>query len=297
MSTDLTRAFGHPEARAAQSRDRISVRDLVLEADIGAFQLERGRSQRLRFNVVVEVAGAGEPKDDDVDRILSYDKITEAVTGELAARRFNLLETLADDIAARILREPQAQKVYLRIEKLDRGPGALGVEIERSADAPLAPVSEDPLPHPLILHLDEAALTASDLSARLDRLAAQPAPVILTVGFVPGPRPEVPQALAQRRIDLLALEQNAWRLAARDPRCMVVASRTEIDWAMRQGKMLVWAPSKLVLDTPDAPKGPVKDPLVLALWLAEKLQAVQMQVCGPLPQAGACRVPVVAAQN
>ncbi|RRH77383.1 dihydroneopterin aldolase [Falsigemmobacter faecalis] len=296
MSTDLPRAFGHPEARAAQSRDRISVRDLVLEADIGAFQLERGRSQRLRFNVVVEVAGAGEPKDDDVDRILSYDKITEAVTGELAARRFNLLETLADDIAARILREPQAQKVFLRIEKLDRGPGALGVEIERSADAPHAALSEDPLPHPMVVHLDEAALSAPDLSARLDRLSQQPAPVILTVGFAPGPRPEVPQAQAQRRIDLLALEQNAWRLAARDPRCMVVASRTEIDWAMRQGRMLVWAPSKLVLDTPDAPKGVVTDPLVLALWFAEKFQAVQMQVCGALPQAGSSAVPVVAAQ-
>lgn len=296
MSTDLSSAFGHPETRSVLSRDRISVRDLVLEADIGAFQLERGQIQRLRFNIVVEVAGEAEPLEDDVDRILSYDKVTEAVTAGLAARRVNLLETLADDIAARILQAPQAMRVFLRIEKLDRGPGALGVEIERRRDAPLNAQSSDPLPRPLVLHLDEAALTAPDLAARLDRLASGDAPLVLSVGFGPEPRPQAATPDAQRRIDLLALEQTAWRLAARDARCMVVGSRTEIDWALRQGKMLVWAPSKLMLDTPDAPKGPIQDPAALALWLAQKLDATQMQVCGPLPQAALCSVPVTAAE-
>ena len=62
-------------------------------------------------------------------------------------------------------------------------------------------------------------------------------------------------------VDLLAIEQNAWVLAARDPRCVVVATRTEIDWAMKNGRMVVWAPSKLVLDAVDGPKG--SDPVAL----------------------------------
>lgn len=299
MSTDLASAFGHPDARSlsdAPARDRISVRDLVLPADIGAFQPERGQAQRLRFNVVAEVAGSGDARDDDVDRILSYDKITDAVRLELAARRVNLLETLADDIAARILREPQALRVFLRIEKLDRGPGALGVEIERRKGQPMAGSADAPAPRPLVVHLDEAALSAPDLSARLDQLVSGDAPLVLTVGFAPGPRPLAATPEAQRRIDLLALEQNAWRLAARDPRCLVVSSRTEIDWALRQGKLQIWAPSKLMLDTPDAPKGAIKDPALAALWLAQKLDALQMRVCGPLPEAAICSVPVVAAE-
>ena len=84
MTTDTKLAFAHPEERAeasasADPRDRISLRDHVVEADIGAFQKERGHKQRLRFNVVVEVRPAPAPLDDDVDRILSYDRITEAI--------------------------------------------------------------------------------------------------------------------------------------------------------------------------------------------------------------------------
>ena len=78
--------------------------------------------QRLRFNVVVEVRPRPQPLEDDVDRILSYDRITEAIAAELAAERLNLLETLAERVAERILAEPQAMRVFVRIEKLDRRP-------------------------------------------------------------------------------------------------------------------------------------------------------------------------------
>ena len=81
-------------------------------------------AQRIAFNVVVELRPLGNPIDDDVDRILSYDKVTEAIAAELAEERLNLLETLAERVAERILHEPQAMRVFVRIEKLDRGPGA-----------------------------------------------------------------------------------------------------------------------------------------------------------------------------
>ena len=80
-------------------------------------------------------------------------------------------------------------------------------------------------------------------------------PLILTVGLPDLARPVTGHQPTQRRIDLLAIEQNAWILAARDPRCVVVATRTEIDWAMKHGQMVVWAPSKLVLDAVDGPQG------------------------------------------
>ena len=50
----------------------------------------------MRFNIVVEIAPLAPGVDDDVDRILSYDRLIEAVGAELAAGRFNLLETLAE---------------------------------------------------------------------------------------------------------------------------------------------------------------------------------------------------------
>ncbi|RWR32650.1 dihydroneopterin aldolase [Sinirhodobacter populi] len=296
---DTTLAFAHPEERAiasapADPRDRISLRDHVVCADIGAFQQERGHGQRLRFNVVVEVRPAPEPLDDDVDRILSYDRITEAISAELAAERLNLLETLAARVAERILAEPQAMRVFVRIEKLDRGPGALGVEIARSrASVPVQAGEGQETLHPVVAWLSNDVIAAPDLPARLDRLEASGAPVILAVGLPEGAVPVSGQKPTQRRIDLLAIEQNAWVLAARDPRCVVVATRTEIDWAMRRRQMVVWAPSKIVLDAVDGPKGAVRDGVALALWLAEQMAALRLELHGDVSAPAGSRVPVV----
>jgi len=301
--TDIERAFAHPEARAearaeaqgaGQPRDRISLRDHVVEAEIGAFQQERGHKQRLRCNVVVEVRPAPGPLEDDVDRILSYDRITEAIALELAAGRLNLLETLAERVAERILCEPAAMRAFIRIEKLDVGPYALGVEIVRSrAERPVLRTGADgqaEAVHPLVVHLDNAAIAAPDLSARLDAWEAEGLALVLTVGLPDLPRPVTGHRPTQRRIDLLAIEQNAWALAARDRRCVVVATRTEIDWAIKRGQTVVWAPSKLVLDAVDGPHG--ASPEGLALWLAELVSAAALIVHGAAPVPAGSRVPV-----
>mgnify|MGYP002785157617 CR=1 FL=1 len=297
MPNEIHLAFAHPEARAtglagAAVHDRISLRDHVVAADIGAFQQERGVPQRLRFNLVVEVQPAG-AVDDDVDRILSYDRLVEGIAAELAAERLNLLETLAERVAARILASPQAVRVFVRIEKLDLGPYALGVEIVRARDQVSPRQAGDRTAQPLVVHLDNAALAAPDLALRLTAWEGQGLPVVLTVGRPDLPRPVTGHGPTQRRIDLLAIEQNAWALAARDARCVVVATRTEIDWAMRQGKTVVWAPSKLVLDAADGPQG--HDPGALAVWLAETLGAARLIVHGDLGLPAGVRVPVIRA--
>ncbi|WP_375690459.1 dihydroneopterin aldolase [Pseudooceanicola sp. LIPI14-2-Ac024] len=285
MSDRISQAFGHPLARAIalsgeDPLDRISLRDHVAEVEIGAFQSERGHTQRLRFNIVVEVARSDSAAEDDVDRILSYDTLTEAIAAELHAERLNLLETLAERVALRVLHEPLAVRVYVRIEKLDRGPGALGVEIVRSRDdAPLAAEAPAEAPqHPVVVHLSGAAVQAAELSGWLDRYVAERVPVILTVGLPDGPVPQSAARLAQRRIDLLAIEQNAWVLAGRDARCVVVNTRTELDWAMKHGQISVWAPSKIVLDAVEGPGVAVRDGPRLAAWFAGLMDARELVV-------------------
>jgi dihydroneopterin aldolase len=55
--------------------------------------------------------------------------------------------------------------------------------------------------------------------------------------------------------------------------------------------MVVWAPSKMVLDATDGPRG--AEPLALALWLAETLSAARLVVLGPGAVPAGSRVPVV----
>lgn len=284
MSSEIHLAFSHPSERSVataggQPLDRISVRDHIVEIEIGAFQAERGVTQRICFNIVVEVVPIERPIEDDVDRILSYDKVTDAIALELAAERLNLLETLAERIADRILLEPQAVRTFVRIEKLDRGPGALGVEIVRSQVSAPEAQPED-MPHPELVYLSNGAIASPKLGSWIDQLRQPGRPLILCVGIGESAVPPASHPLAQRRIDLLAIEQNAWVLAARDARCKVVGTRTEMEWAMRNDQICVWAPSKLVLDAVEGPAANTTEPLDLAVWFASTFEARELLVIG-----------------
>jgi dihydroneopterin aldolase len=286
MASEIRLAFSHPSERSEATAistplDRISVRDHTVEVEIGAFQAERGVTQRVCFNIVVEVRPLTGPIDDDVDRILSYDKVTEAIAYELADERLNLLETVAERVADRILMEPQAIRVFVRVEKLDRGPGALGVEIVRSRGTlrPTVPAEEGGL-HPELVYLSNDAIASGHLRGWIDQLEQIGRPLIFCVGPAPVAPPQASHPLAQRRIDLLAIEQNAWVLAACDARCKVVETRTELDWAMRNGQICVWAPSKIVLDAVDGPSAKGGDAVALASWFAATFDAREMLVIG-----------------
>jgi len=301
MSQNSPFAFGSLDARArgeliSNPRDRISLRDHICEVEIGAFQMERGTTQRVSFDIVVEVAAPAAPLADDVDRILSYEMLVQAITDELAAERLNLLETLAERIAARILRAPQAVRVFLRIQKLDLGPGALGVEIVRSQDRDAAHTLDDAaisLPHPLVVYFSNAAISSRQLPNWLDQLEGMENPVILCVGSTGMRRPSSAVTPAQRRIDLLAIEQNAWVLAGRDRRCLVVNTRAEFEWAARNHRLSVWAPSKIVLDAVDGMHTDPGDAVALAGWFAQTMQAERLIAVGETPPKN-CTVPVTA---
>jgi dihydroneopterin aldolase len=111
--------------------DRVFVHDLVLDAEIGVYSHEKGVTQRARFSVDIEVAPSGEAVEDQISRVLDYDMIIATIKGILAEGHINLVETLADEIATRCLAHPRAALVRVKIEKLDKEPGAVGVEIVR----------------------------------------------------------------------------------------------------------------------------------------------------------------------
>ncbi len=287
---DTAIAFESPNVRSIATAgndplDRISVRDYEREVEIGAFQSERGVQQRIRFNVVLEVSRHNAAQDDDVDQVISYDTITEAIELQLSTERINLLETLAERVAERILEDRRAVRAFVRIEKLDRIPGTLGVEIVRSqkdkveALHEVEPVEQvDSTPHPLVVFLANSVLHSDDLADWLDAIAAHDLPAIICVEPAVEPAPKSAATMAQRRIDLLSIEQNAWVLAGKDKRCVVVDSRTELDWAMKHDQLSVWAPSRIVLDAVETPESFAA--CGLAAWLASEFLATKLVVIG-----------------
>ena len=112
--------------------DRIFVRGLVLPIAIGVYDEEQGITQMVRFTIEASVAGGVSPKGDHIDEVPSYDDLVGAVKAIVVAGHINLVETLAARIAERCLVDKRIVSVLVRVEKLERGPEAVGVEIVRS---------------------------------------------------------------------------------------------------------------------------------------------------------------------
>jgi dihydroneopterin aldolase len=117
---------------AAKAFDRIFVHDLVLDVEIGVYTNEKGVTQRVRFFVDVDLKPATVALEDDIGRTFDYDTILKGIKSIIARGHINLVETLAEEVARQCLAHPRAASVTVRIEKLDKEPGAVGIEIMRS---------------------------------------------------------------------------------------------------------------------------------------------------------------------
>lgn len=131
--------FRQAAARAAPEDarvpDRVFIHDLVLDIEIGVHHHERGAPQSVRFSVDVDLTPASHALDDDISRTFDYDTIISGIKAIVARGHINLVETLAEEVAHHCLGHPRAARVVVKIEKLDKEPGAVGVEIVRAKES------------------------------------------------------------------------------------------------------------------------------------------------------------------
>lgn len=114
--------------------DQIFVRDFVLPVHIGAYSYEHGKPQKVRFDVTADVLRVTrDPK--DMHHIVSYDLIMDGIRAIVGRGHVDLVETLVEQTAAFILENPRVARVVVRAEKLELGPGGVGVQIERKRES------------------------------------------------------------------------------------------------------------------------------------------------------------------
>lgn len=120
-------------ANAGQGLRHVFIRDLVLSGSIGVYRHERETRQRVRINLDLAVFEGAADLTDSLRNVVCYETIANAVRALVAARHVNLVETLAERIAALCLDDARVRSVRVRVEKLDVFPDAtsVGVEIER----------------------------------------------------------------------------------------------------------------------------------------------------------------------
>ena len=124
------RGYAPGSVDPALGTDRIFVRDFVLPVEIGAYSFEHGHTQKVRFDVAADVLRVT-AKPEDMRHVFSYDIIMDGIRAIVARGHVVLSEALAEEVAAHVLENPRVTRVTVRVEKLELGPGGVGVEIDR----------------------------------------------------------------------------------------------------------------------------------------------------------------------
>lgn len=97
--------------------DKITVKNLEVDAQIGVTETERARSQRLLITVELERDLAEAGRTDGETATARYDAVAEMISRVVAERPRKLVETLAEDIAKTILSQNLAPAVNVEVKK------------------------------------------------------------------------------------------------------------------------------------------------------------------------------------
>ncbi len=115
--------------------DTIFLKALEIETIIGIYDWEREVRQTVSIDLEMPVDAAAAARTDDVEQSVNYKAVAKAVIALVEESRYQLIETMAEEIARLILRNHGVAWVRVSVEKPGaiRGSRTVGVRIERHA--------------------------------------------------------------------------------------------------------------------------------------------------------------------
>ncbi len=116
--------------------DTIFIREFRVEAWVGIYEWEKLRPQTLEMDIEIGIPGNEVGRTDNIRDTVHYGEVVQRIVGELAERRFKLLEALAEHVCGLITGELKAPWVRLSVAKLAhiRNVRKVGVTLERRRD-------------------------------------------------------------------------------------------------------------------------------------------------------------------
>lgn len=117
----------------SKKMDKVIIRDLTLETIVGLYPWERAVKQTLFVDVDLATDIRQAAADDDLQYTVDYSAVCEAIITLADKGRYQLIETLAENIAAMILRDFSVLWLRVAVYKTDVLPHVrrVGIEIER----------------------------------------------------------------------------------------------------------------------------------------------------------------------
>jgi len=113
--------------------DVVFIKQLEVISTIGVYDWEKSVQQKLYFDLEMAFDNRPAAAADEIDLALNYFSVSERVTEFARQNQFELIETMAEQVAALIMHEFNVPWIRLTLHKPGALPKAqsLGVQIER----------------------------------------------------------------------------------------------------------------------------------------------------------------------
>ena len=108
----------------------VFIKDFIIEEIIGIHEHEKIKKQKIKFNIVMEVNPNTIPDEHDIKSIVDYEKITQKLENLVKTKKYNFLESLAEDSFKEIFEDKRINSVKIKIEKPEAIKNAKSVGVE-----------------------------------------------------------------------------------------------------------------------------------------------------------------------
>ena len=109
----------------------VFIKDFVIEEIIGIHEHEKIKKQKIKFNIILDIKQSSIPDEKNIKSIVDYEKITNTLENLTKSKKYNFLESLAEDSFKEIFEDKRINSVTMKIEKPEaiKNAESVGVEV------------------------------------------------------------------------------------------------------------------------------------------------------------------------
>ena len=125
-----------PRKDKSSIKRTVFIKDFIIEEIIGIHEHEKIKKQKIKFNIVLDVNQNSLPDEKDIKSIVDYEKITNKLENLSKSKKYNFLESLAEDSFKEIFEDKRIDSVTIKIEKPEaiKNAESVGVKVFKTRE-------------------------------------------------------------------------------------------------------------------------------------------------------------------
>ena len=105
-----------PDNNKSSIRRTVFIKDFIIQEIIGIHEHEKTKKQKIKFNIVIDVNQNTVPDEKNIKSIVNYEKITNKLENLVKNKKYNFLESLAEDSFKEIFEDKRINSVKSKLK-------------------------------------------------------------------------------------------------------------------------------------------------------------------------------------